>query len=98
LGVIVWRLIGGFDLRGIVLSAFKVLCCSAAMAVALAVVQTYRAPPDPTFLSRATNLVEHLIFGGFLFLILARIIDSQELDLAIDVLFRRTSRELVPLP
>jgi putative peptidoglycan lipid II flippase len=98
LGIIVWRLLGGFDLRGVLLSAFKVLCCSAAMAVALAVVQIYRAPPDPTFVSRATNLIEHLLFGGFLFLALARIVDSEELDLAIDVLFRRRARELVPLP
>jgi len=98
LAMVVWRLLGGFDLRGILLSFFKVLCCSAAMGVALAVVQIYRVPPDPTFIARATNLVEHLLFGGFLFLALARIVDSEELDLAIDVLFRRKGRELVPLP
>jgi putative peptidoglycan lipid II flippase len=98
LAMVVWRLLGGFDLRGILLSFFKVLCCSAAMGVALAVVQIYRVPPDPTFIARATNLVEHLLFGGFLFLALARIVDSEELDLAIDVLFRRKARELVPLP
>jgi hypothetical protein len=48
--------------------------------------------------ARASNLLEHLLFGGFLFLALARVVDSEELDLAIDVLFRRTSRELMPLP
>ncbi|HEY5349805.1 MAG TPA: murein biosynthesis integral membrane protein MurJ, partial [Candidatus Lustribacter sp.] len=79
LGIVVWRLLGGFDLRGILLSAFKVIACSAAMGVALAVVQIYRVPPDPTFIARATNLVEHLLFGGFLFLALARIVDSEEL-------------------
>jgi putative peptidoglycan lipid II flippase len=98
LGAVVWRLLGGFDVRGILLSAFKVLCCSAAMGIALAVVQIYRVPPEPTFVARMTNLIEHLIFGGFLFLALARIVDSEELDLAIDVLFRRKGRELVPLP
>lgn len=98
LGTVVWQLLGGFDVRGILLSFFKVLSCSAAMAVALAVVQIYRLPPEPTFIGRSTNLVEHLIFGGFLFLMLARIVDSEELDLAIDVLFRRKARELVPLP
>ncbi len=97
LGAVVWQLLGGFDVRGILLSAFKVLSCSAAMGVALAVVQIYRVPPEPTFIARATNLVEHLIFGGFLFLALARIVDSEELDLAIDILFRRKARELVPL-
>jgi putative peptidoglycan lipid II flippase len=98
LGTVVWRLLGGFDLRGILVSAFKVLSCSAAMGVALAVVQIYRVPPEPTFVARSTNLIEHLIFGGFLFLALARIVDSEELDLAIDILFRRKARELVPLP
>ena len=98
LAAVVWHLLGGFDLRGILLSAFKVLSCSAAMGVALAVVQIYRAPPAPTFIARATNLTEHLLFGGFLFLVLARIVDSEELDLAIDILFRRKGRELVPLP
>ena len=98
LGIVVWRMLGGFDVRGILWSALKVLGCSAAMGVALAVVQIYRVPPDPTFLSRATNLGEHLLFGGFLFLMLARIVDSEELDLAINILFRRKSRDLVPLP
>ena len=98
LGVIVWRLLGGFDVRGILISGFKVIACSAAMGVALAVVQIYRAPPDPTFIARATHLVAHLLFGGFLFLALARIVDSEELDLAIDIVLRRKARELVPLP
>jgi hypothetical protein len=98
LGAVVWRLLGGFDLRGIFASAFKVLGCAAAMGVALAVVQIYRVPPEPTFVARATNLIEHLAFGGFLFLTLARIVDSEELDLAIDIVFRRKGRELVPLP
>ena len=96
--VFVWQLLAGFDVRGILLAAFKVLSCSAAMGIALAVVQIYRVPPEPTFIARATNLVEHLIFGGFLFLVLARIVDSEELDLAIDILFRRKARELVSLP
>jgi putative peptidoglycan lipid II flippase len=98
LGAVVWRLLGGFDVRGILVSAFKVLSCSAAMGVALAVVQIYRVPPDPTFVARATNLSEHMIFGGVLFFALARIVDSEELDLAFDVLFRRKARELIPLP
>ena len=98
LAFVVWKQLGGFDVRGIFMSAFKVLACSAAMGVALAVVQIYRVPPEAAFVPRATNLVEHLIFGGFLFLALARIVDSEELDLAIDIVFRRKARDLVPLP
>jgi putative peptidoglycan lipid II flippase len=98
LAAVAWRLLGGFDLRGILISALKVVGCSIAMALALGVVQEFRAPPEPAFVARATNLLEHLLFGGFLFLVLARIVDSEELDLAIDVVFRRRSRELIPLP
>jgi putative peptidoglycan lipid II flippase len=98
LGVLVWRVLGGFDVRAIGQSFVKVMACSAAMGLALAVVQIYRAVPAPTLLARGTNLLEHLLFGGALFLALARIIDSEELRLATDVLLRRKTRELVPLP
>jgi putative peptidoglycan lipid II flippase len=98
LAVVVWRLLGGFDVRGILLSFGKVTACSAAMAVALAVVQLYRTPPGPSLMSRGTDLVEHLLFGAALFLALARIVDSEELHLAFDLLLRRQTRELIPLP
>jgi putative peptidoglycan lipid II flippase len=98
LALVAWRLLGGFDVRGILLSALKIVGCSLAMALALGVVQEFRGPPGPAFVARATNLLEHLLFGGFLFLALARIVDSEELDLAIDVVFRRTSHDLIPLP
>jgi putative peptidoglycan lipid II flippase len=98
LATVAWRLLGGFDLRGILLSFGKVTACSLAMAVALAVVQRYGTSPAPALISRATNLVEHLLFGAALFLALARIVDSEELHLAIDLLLRRKTRELIPLP
>jgi putative peptidoglycan lipid II flippase len=98
LAIVVWRHVGGFDLRGVFVSFGKVTACSAAMAVALAVVQLYGSPPAPTLVARATNLIEHLLFGAALFLALARIIDSGELHLAMDLLLRRKSRELIPLP
>jgi putative peptidoglycan lipid II flippase len=95
LATVAWRLLGGFDVRGILISALKIACCSAAMALALALVQTYRTPPDPVFLARAVNLIEHLLLGGVVFLVLARIVDSEELELALDVVFRRRSRKLI---
>jgi putative peptidoglycan lipid II flippase len=98
LGILAWQLLGGFDVRGVVGSFFKVAACSAAMGLALAVVQIYRQPPEATFVSRASNLAEHLLFGVALFLALARIVDSEELSLALDLLLRRGSHELVPLP
>jgi putative peptidoglycan lipid II flippase len=98
LAVIAWRLLNGFDVRGILLSFGKVAACSGAMAIALAVVQIYSSPPAPTLAARATILVEHLLFGAALFLALARIVDSEELHLAIDLLLRRKTRELIPLP
>jgi peptidoglycan biosynthesis protein MviN/MurJ (putative lipid II flippase) len=97
LAVAVWRMLGGFDARGIALSFVKVLACSALMAAMLAVVQVFRQPPEPTLLSRATSLLEHLIFGALIFVGAARVLDSSELQLAIDLLLRRRPRgELVP--
>ena len=98
LSVVAWRMLGGFDVGAIVLSFGKVTACSIAMGLALVVVQLYGSPPAPTLVSRATNLLEHLLFGAALFLALARIVDSEELHLAIDLLLRRKTRELIPLP
>jgi putative peptidoglycan lipid II flippase len=98
LASIAWRMLRGFDVRGILFSGAKVTACSVAMAIALAVVQIYGPPPEPTLISRITVLAEHLLFGAALFLALARIVDSEELHLAIDLLFRRRTRELIPLP
>ena len=38
------------------------------------------------------------LFGAFVFIALARVVDSEELHLAIDLLLRRRPRDLVPLP
>ena len=95
---VAWRVLGGFPLRTVAVSLLKVGACSAVMAVALAAVQVTRTPPSPNLLARVTNLGEHLLFGAFVFLVLARLFDSEELHLATDVLLRRRPRELVPLP
>jgi len=92
-----YRVIGGFDVRGIGLSLLKVGGCALVMALALAVVQITRRPPDPNGFARLANLGEHLLFGAFVFLGLARIVDSRELHLVFDLLLRRR-RDLVPLP
>jgi hypothetical protein len=68
------------------------------MAFALAAVQLTRTPPAPSTLARITNLGEHLLFGAFVFIALARVVDSEELHLALDVVLRRRPRDLVPLP
>ncbi|MEA2718882.1 MAG: putative peptidoglycan lipid flippase [Candidatus Eremiobacteraeota bacterium] len=96
--VVAWRALGGFYLRTVVVSLLKVGACSAVMAFALAAVQITRTPPAPTTIARVTNLGEHLLFGAFVFLVLARIVDSEELHLAVDLLLRRRPRDLVPLP
>jgi putative peptidoglycan lipid II flippase len=92
------RVLGGFYLRTIAVSLLKVGACSAVMAFALAAVQITRTPPAPTTIARVANLGEHLLFGAFVFIALARVVDTQELHLAIDLLLRRRPRDLVPLP
>jgi putative peptidoglycan lipid II flippase len=96
--VVASRALGGFPLRTVAVSLLKVGACSAVMAVALAAVQITRTPPAPTTLARVANLGEHLLFGAFVFLVLARFVDSEELHLAIDLLLRRRPRDLIPLP
>jgi putative peptidoglycan lipid II flippase len=96
--VAVSRALGGFHLRPVVISLLKVGACSAVMAFALAAVQVTRTPPSPNTLARISNLGEHLLFGAFVFLALARLVDSEELHLAVDLLLRRRPRDLVPLP
>ena len=95
---VVSRTLGGFDLRSVFISLLKVGACSAVMAFALAAVQVTRTPPAPSTLARISNLGEHLLFGAFVFLALARLVDSEELHLAVDLLLRRRPRDLVPLP
>ena len=92
------RALGGFDLRPIAITLLKVGACSLVMAFALAAVQVGRPPPAPNTVARITSLGEHLLFGAFVFLALARLVDSAELQLATDLLLRRRPRELVPLP
>jgi len=95
---VAWRALGGFHLRTVAISLFKVGLCSGVMAFALAAVQVTRTPPAPSMLARAANLGEHLLFGAFVFIVLARLVDSEELKLATDLLLRRRPRDLVPLP
>jgi putative peptidoglycan lipid II flippase len=96
--VVASRVLGGFHLRTVVVSLLKVGACSAVMAFALAAVQITRTPPAPTTIARVANLGEHLLFGAFVFIALARVVDSEELHLAIDLLLRRRPRDFVPLP
>jgi putative peptidoglycan lipid II flippase len=96
--VVASRALGGFHLRTVVVSLLKVGACAAVMAFALAAVQITRTPPGPTTIARVANLGEHLLFGAFVFIALARVVDSEELHLAIDLLLRRRPRDLVPLP
>lgn len=95
--IVAWRVLGGFNLRAVGVSLAKVAFCSALMAFGLAFVQITRTPPEPSTLVRIANLGEHLLFGAVIFLGLARLVDSGELHLAIDLLLRRRSRELLPL-
>jgi hypothetical protein len=98
LAAIAWKMLGGFDVREIVASFGKVATCSVLMAFSLAVVQIFRQPPEANLLSRCANLTEHLLFGFAVFFVAARILDSAELSLAMDLLLRRrTAPDMVPL-
>jgi putative peptidoglycan lipid II flippase len=97
LGAIVWRLLGGFGMLTITQSFLKVFGCSAIMYAALVIVQLSTPPENGVRL--AISLGEHLAFGAAVFLALARLVDSDEMHLAITLLVRRAPpAELVALP
>jgi putative peptidoglycan lipid II flippase len=96
--IVAARLLNGFHLRRVAISLLKVGACAAVMAFALAAVQVTRTPPAPNTIARVTNLGEHLLFGAFVFLGLARLVDSEELQMATALILRRRPRDLVPLP
>ncbi|MFN2459917.1 MAG: murein biosynthesis integral membrane protein MurJ [Candidatus Velthaea sp.] len=98
LGVIAWRLLGGFNVVAIVRSFLKVFGCSAIMVAALVAVQSFEPPITGGDLARIVSLGEHLAFGAAIFLALARLFDSDEVHLAIALLLRRERpRDLIPL-
>lgn len=99
LGVVVWRVVGGFDLVAVGRSFLRVLGCSSLMVAALSMVQKFEPPIPGGELARIVSLGEHLVFGAALFLGLARLFDSEEVHLAIELLVKRQRpRELFPLP
>jgi putative peptidoglycan lipid II flippase len=99
LGVIVWRVVGGFDGLAVGRSFLRVLGCSAIMVAGLIVVQSFEPPVPSGELSRIVSLGEHLAFGAAVFLALARLFDSEEVHLAMALFVRRQRPpDLVPLP
>ena len=99
LGLIVWRVLGGFDALSVGRSFLKILGCSSIMVAALLVVQSFEPPVTSGELPRIVSLGEHLAFATAVFLGLARLFDSEEVHLAITLFIRRQRpRELVPLP
>jgi putative peptidoglycan lipid II flippase len=99
LGFVAWRLLGGFDLMGVLRSVLKVLGCSAIMVSGLLVVQWFEPPVGANEVARIVSLGEHLAFGAAIFLGLARLVDADEVHLAIAMLVKRKAPpDLVPLP
>jgi putative peptidoglycan lipid II flippase len=97
LTVIVWRILGGFDGMAIVRSFLKVFGCSAVMFAALTLVQVFETPVTSE-LAGAVRLGEHLLFGAAIFFALARLVDSDEVHLVLNLLVKRQApRDLVPL-
>jgi putative peptidoglycan lipid II flippase len=99
LGMIAWRVVGGFDVVAVGRSLLRIIGCSAIMVAALLVVQSFEPPVVSGELPRIVSLGEHVLFGAAVFLGLARLFNSEEVHLAIGLFIRRQRpRDLVPLP
>jgi putative peptidoglycan lipid II flippase len=89
LGIVVWRISGGFDLIGIARSFVRVLGCSTIMVAVLLLVQSFESPIADSEISRIVSLAEHLAVAAAVFLGLARLFDSEEVHLVVTLLVKR---------
>lgn len=98
LGVVVWRLLDGLDLRTLGLSAGRAIVCSAAMVIALHWIGSVAAPPPAELLPRLWYLAGQLAIGGAVFFATARFIGADDLDIAVQSVMRKFSQNVPSAP
>ncbi|HZO93414.1 MAG TPA: murein biosynthesis integral membrane protein MurJ [Candidatus Baltobacteraceae bacterium] len=89
LGALVWRLLGGLELRALWRSARGSLLCSGAMVIALRWIAAFAVDPVRPFWAEALYLAGQLAIGGLAFFAVARLIGAEELQLVVDLIVRK---------
>jgi putative peptidoglycan lipid II flippase len=98
LGVLVWRLLGGFDVRALLRSAGGALLCSAAMVVALRWIATFTVEPIHPFGVEALYLAGQLFIAALAFIAVARLLNVDEYALIVRLIVQKFERSIPSAP
>ncbi len=96
--MLIARLVRPLDWRALLLSTAKVALASLAMFAALHWIQALGVTPEPTLASRAWYLFGQITIGGAIFLLAARVLDVEELQLAWRTIVAKFERNIIGPP
>ncbi len=96
--VLVWRLIGGFDWKRLLLSVGRVVVASIAMVLALHWIAALGVHPDPTLASRAWYLTGQIVIGGAVFIAASKLLGAEELEVALRAILAKFERNIISPP
>jgi putative peptidoglycan lipid II flippase len=94
LGALVWRLLGGFDVRALLRTAGGALLCSAAMVAALRWIATFSVEPVHSSAIEALYLAGQLAIGALAFLAVARLLNLDEVSLIVRLIVQKFERSI----
>jgi len=98
LGMLVWRLLGGFDVRLLARTVGGALLCSAAMVAALQWLATFSTDPVHPFAAEALYLLGQLCIGALAFLAVARLLKLDEVSLVVGLIVKKFERRIPSAP
>jgi putative peptidoglycan lipid II flippase len=98
LGIVVWRMLHGFDLLAILRSLVGTGVATLVMAGALQFIAGLSSTPPAAFAQRAWLLLWELVIGTLVFVAVARLVRVEELDLVVRLIVQKFERNLPSVP
>lgn len=96
--VLVWRLVRGIAWKPLLVSFLKIMICSAVMYATLHWIQALGVQPETSLSSRMWFLFGQISIGGLSFVAAARLLNVDELFLAIGLIREKFERNLMSPP
>jgi putative peptidoglycan lipid II flippase len=96
--ILVYRLVDGFDLKGVAISALRIIICSAIMVGTLHWIASLGVHVGPSLSARAWYLIGQLAIGAFVFIGAARLFGVEELGIALKMIVQKFERRLPSPP
>lgn len=96
--VLVWQLLGGFDVRTLIASAVRVALSALVMVGTLHWIHALNAQPDPSLAARGWYLFGQLAIGGLVFVAAARLLRVEEIEIVWTLLLQKFERNLPSPP